>query len=569
MIQVFAKEDALYVKTDGYDPVFVQKVKAIPGRSYTGRETKLWRVPHSQVDTLLAVFPNAWLDDSVSNLHKKERLRDEIKKLGDAEQPLDVVRTLRPFQRVGVAWLRTIDCALLKDDPGLGKSCQSIAWANQHLPCLIVCPATMKWKYAEEIEETVGDSSVAVVEGRSGDFPPESTKWVVINWDIIGHPNRRETLDDAEELRTRLNQILAFGFHSVIFSEAHLAKSAEKSLRGDSALTIAEHTPRRLCETATPSPNRTEELSTILRLLGKLPKEKVWAWKLRYCEGHQIVVNRRGKRVWDFSGSSNTEELARMIEPFTLGRKRVDVLKELPPVEENPVIIEITNREEYENHELQVRFFLSEASREDQKNTKEGEKEAMRLRGKALGWAAKLSLTAAMGKVDAVAEMARPYLLARRKLIVFCEYLEPLQALHRTFGEESILLTGALADSEERSQAVETFQKDPSVLVALCSRRAFGASVTLTAADTEIFMTLPPTPTEYIQARDRFNRIGQTSNRLQAFWMIGRRTHDAAILNIIWPKAGVIWKLYNDPEMKEYAERFRETVNLLAKSKAA
>ena len=563
MIEVFAKQDGLYVRT-GYNLPAISRVKDIPGRTYTGKETKLWKIPNSQFDRLIAEFPDAWLDESVSKFRQKEVTRAQVKGWDDAPQPADVVRALRPFQRAGVAWLRTIDCALLKDDPGLGKSCQSIAWANISLPCLIICPATMKWKYAEEIEETVGPSKVAVIDGRAGDFADPGTNWVVINWDIIGHPRKRETVEDAAQMKGRLKQIKEFGFRSVIFSEAHMAKGAEKSLRGQAAIEIAESIPRRLCETATPSPNRTEELSTILRLLGKLRKEELWGWKMRFCDGHQIVVNRRGKKVWDFSGSSNVEELARFIEPFTLGRKKPDVLKDLPPVSESPIVVDITNRDEYERHAAEVQQYLVQAARQDSINSKEAEKEAQRLRGKALGSAAALCMTAAMGKLDAATDLIRPYLLARRKVIVFCEYIEPLREMRKRLGESSLLMTGEITNSQERAEVVERFQKDPSILVALCGRRSFGMSVTLTAADTEVFLTLPPTPNDYIQARDRFNRIGQTAQRLQAFWLVGRRTHDAAVLNLNWPKADIMAALYRDKEMQFYSEKFRDVMNLMA-----
>ncbi|HUX28800.1 MAG TPA: DEAD/DEAH box helicase [Terracidiphilus sp.] len=567
MIEVFAKQDGLYVRT-GYNLPAIARIKCIPGRTYTGKETKLWKIPHSQFDRLTAEFPDAWLDESVSKFRQKEVTRAQVKGWDDAPQPADVVRTLRPFQRAGVAWLRTIDCALLKDDPGLGKSCQSIAWANTSLPCLIICPATMKWKYAEEIEETVGPSKVSVIDGRSGEFAEPGTDWVVINWDIIGHPRKRETVEDAAQMKGRLKQIKEFGFRSVIFSEAHMAKGAEKSLRGQAAIEIAESIPRRLCETATPSPNRTEELSTILRLLGKLRKEELWGWKMRFCDGHQIVVNRRGKKVWDFSGSSNVEELARFIEPFTLGRKKPDVLKDLPPVSESPIVVDITNRDEYERHAAEVQQYLVQAARQDSINSKEAEKEAQRLRGKALGSAAALCMTAAMGKLDAATDLIRPYLLARRKVIVFCEYIEPLREMRKRLGESSLLMTGEITNSQERAEVVERFQKDPSILVALCGRRSFGMSVTLTAADTEVFLTLPPTPNDYIQARDRFNRIGQTAQRLQAFWLVGRRTHDAAVLNLNWPKADIMAALYRDKEMQFYSEKFRDVMNLMAQGRS-
>ena len=562
MVTIELQNSKLVIST-GYSPALIEKVRQINGRRYDGKR-KVWEVPVSQVDAVLNAFPSAFVDDSVGEYRKNRRLREEIRAWKDAPQPAGVIRDFKDFQRVGVAWLRTLDAALLKDDPGLGKSCQSIAWAMTSLPCLIICNATSKWDYAGEIEATIGDKSIAVLDGRSGPFAPPGTNWVILNWDIIGHPKRRETIQDGREMAGRLGDIVEYGFKSVIFSEAHKAQAGAKSLRGQGALEIAGAIPRRLCETATPNPHRTEQLAAIFQLLGKLHKDQVFAWKKRYCDGQQIEVGHFHKKtVWDFSGKSNLDELSRIMADFTLGRKRADVGQQIP-IGEFPKIVDITNRKEYAEKEREVMDLTDQIARiRRQRPTEEAEKEIYELRGKALGMREALVSTAAMGKIDAAMELVEPYALTGEKVIVFAEHLAPLRAMHEKLGAQSILLTGEISSAKARHEAVAKFQQDPDCLVALCSRKAFGESVTMTAAATVVFLSLPSTPTEYIQARDRINRITQKADRLQVFWLIGRKTHDAAVLNLNWPKAGMLSQIYHDPEMREYAERFRELYNLL------
>src|SRR6478735_2698541 len=86
----------------------------------------------------------------------------------------------------------------------------------------------------------------------------------------------------------------------------------------------------------------------------------------------------------------------------------------------------------------------------------------------------------------------------------------PKAKLWRTvFSGECVTISGS-DNAEQRMQAVDRFQTDPEVRVAICNIIADGVGITLTAATHVIFQDLDWVPANHLQAEDRAYRMGQT-----------------------------------------------------------
>lgn len=97
------------------------------------------------------------------------------------------------------------------------------------------------------------------------------------------------------------------------------------------------------------------------------------------------------------------------------------------------------------------------------------------------------------------------------KAIVFCEYMDTVEALRESFkaaGIGCVSLVGSDAP-KKRMKAIDEFQGDPNIRVFIGTTMAAGVGITLTAANYVFFASLPWTPALKRQAEDRAYRSGQ------------------------------------------------------------
>jgi SWI/SNF-related matrix-associated actin-dependent regulator 1 of chromatin subfamily A len=540
----------------GFDPHTLGIVRNLPARRYVEQGGRRWLVPVEYCDKVFEVFPHAWVDKSLSPFRAKRQELETAAKLPDAPHPSDMACALFPYQRADIAFLRKLDSCLNHGEPGIGKTRSAIGWSMsrldadrgvQHLHgCLVVCPSSTKYFYRDEILRCMPSATVAVVEGRKGEFPPLGADYVVLNWNLLHH---------------RKEQILAHGFACVVFSEAHAAKGGGSTLRGQAAIDIGAAIGRRHCETGSPVRNRPRELAPLLQILGKLHKNEVFRWLLRFCNGHQqtIFIKGKPKKIWDFSGASHQDELAAILRQFSIGRRKKDVFGEIPPITYSFPLVDLANRAEYDRA-LNEMFALK-----DRMAKEKDEDEARRLGGEILGFRVRLHQLGALGKVDSTIEQVQQSLGENLKTLVFCDYLEPLYRVQAAFGDAAVLIEGALSP-EEKYEAANSFQSEPAKRLCLCSPAGY-YGVTLTAASTVIFMSVPYVPEDWKQARDRAAIRADNLNRsnIHCMTLLARKSMDIAQASLMYEKSSVIEPLvWHDREDREMIARFADMVEVLA-----
>jgi SWI/SNF-related matrix-associated actin-dependent regulator of chromatin subfamily A-like protein 1 len=184
-------------------------------------------------------------------------------------------------------------------------------------------------------------------------------------------------------------------------------------------------------------------------------------------------------------------------------------------------------------------------------------------RGQALGLLTKMLAWTAEAKCNVTVGLLREKLDApNSKVILFSEFLAPLYALRQKLLHQSTVLEGSMSDSD-RQVVIDRFQTEQGSHVLLCSRRAAGMSVTLTAADTCVFMGLPWEPESYKQSVSRIHRETQTRST-QAIFILAQRTYDESMLQRLYAKAGVIELAAGRPPLPEgELQEFDEMLKLL------
>lgn len=252
------------------------------------------------------------------------------------------------------------------------------------------------------------------------------------------------------------------------------------------------------------------------------------------------------KLVWDYSGSSNVEELHAKLKNVMVRRLKCDVLQELPPKQRTIVPVTISAKEKASCQKVMLEL------KEKKSNLKDffGE-----IAAEKASWEAKSALMQAYqatgrGKAKAVADYVLDWLSgSSEKILVFFHHQAVAdvvdEALLSKCPNSHIRIDGKVP-TDVRAQLVTKFQTCSRVRVALLSMTAAGVGLTLTAASTILFAELHWTPGVMAQAEDRAHRIGQSADRVQILYCIcrdGSCSIDNALWSLLGKKIGTLGQI--------------------------
>jgi SWI/SNF-related matrix-associated actin-dependent regulator 1 of chromatin subfamily A len=206
------------------------------------------------------------------------------------------------------------------------------------------------------------------------------------------------------------------------------------------------------------------------------------------------------------------------------------VLTQLPDKTRTYLVVDITNRKEYQDAEADLVKYLREYKQAT-------DDEIMRsLRGEVMVRMSILKQIAARGKIEAAREIVEDITEGGQKIIVFGFLKDVITGLKQTF-PKAVTVTGEDND-KEKQMAVDKFQGDEGTKVILLNYRSGGTGLTLTAASDVLFVEFPWTYADCCQAEDRAHRNGQ-KNAVTCRYLLGRGTIDEYMYKIIQNKKEV------------------------------
>ena len=166
---------------------------------------------------------------------------------------------------------------------------------------------------------------------------------------------------------------------------------------------------------------------------------------------------------------------------------------------------------------------------------------------------------ATIGKITQAVEFISNFLSSGKKLIVFCALHELVDELKKRF-PDSVTVTGRQSASQKQ-EAVDYFQNKEETKLIICSIKAAGVGLTLTAASDVAFLELPWTYADCCQCEDRAHRIGQKDN-VTAYYLLGHNTIDSVVYSLINKKKTVASEIMNaEDEIPTDKMYFDELVN--------
>jgi len=162
-------------------------------------------------------------------------------------------------------------------------------------------------------------------------------------------------------------------------------------------------------------------------------------------------------------------------------------------------------------------------------------------------------------KVKAAVEWVSEYNRNTGKpIVVFTHHKDVLQSIIDTLPSTlkiRVLAGGVLP--YKRQDIIESFQRN-EIDVLVCNTLATNMGITLTAADTVVFVEREWTPAMEEQAEDRVNRIGQDANKVHAVYLRVSNTIDERFARLVAQKREVIQGILDGGKAEDRPKLARE-----------
>lgn len=520
----YKEKDWVYIGFN-YNPVYVATMKEFG--AFYNYATKEWSM---QLGLESSILVKGFIEEN-GFIHEKPVLEREIplnfispivdeKSLEDLLKYLKLPLNLRNYQIEGLAYMINHENCINGCSCGLGKSRQSIAYAEllNTFPCLIVCPSTVKTSWEKEWHRCNPKRTIHIIDSKDA----ENTDWkadvTIINYDFL---YMRGKSTDAIKLRYRS---LAKKWGLVIFDEIHLCKN-EKALRSKAVKKIAKQAIHKIALSGTLITNRPKELINILEVLGKFkeifPDKRYFLY--RYCNARKTPFG------VDANGASCTLELHEIIKHYCYFRKeRREVLTELPPVVEQKINVPIANKKEYEKAEKDFIAYLSEIDIDAAERAERAE-HLVRL--------SNLKRLSLKGKLKFIVQFLKDWQESDEdnKLIIFGIFTEPLEELYETFKKDAVLVTGKRTTTDEKMERIEQFKESKQFLFANIATLSTGVDGLQDHCSNMVFIEWPSTPKDLEQAQSRIDRMGQKKS-MNIYHLLSDETVDLDIQELIKEK---------------------------------
>jgi len=458
------------------------------------------------------------------------------------------------YQREGICFGLEHKRIIIGDEPGLGKTLQSIGIVDtaDAYPCLVICPSSLKINWQREFQKFT-DKSALVLDNNV------RTTWgyllsmgmhqvAIVNYESLRKYFVWDIKSDGKQFRLKdvvfCPQIRMF--KSIIIDESHRVKdpSAQQTIF-TKGLSVGKEWCILL--SGTPVVNRPEDLIAQLSIMDRIGE---FGGRAKFIADY--CTDPKDKEA---EPAVPLSELSKQLyDTCMIRREKSKVLPQLPDKTRVDLFVEISNDKEYNLAAADLAAYLQEYTECTDWEIRR------KMRMEALVRFMTLRSLATKGKIAQSVDFIRTFLDSGKKLIVFCSLHEIVDELQKAF-PRAVTVTGR--DSAINKQAsVDAFQNNPDVNLIICSIKAAGVGLTLTASSTVAFIELPWTFCDCAQCEDRAHRIGQKDN-VTCYYLLAKGTIDGVIYRLIQDKKNVANQIMNsDDNIPTDEVYFDELVNL-------
>ena len=432
---------------------------------------------------------------------------------------------------------------LLADEPGLGKTAESVLAASvaDAYPLLAVVPNVVKMNWAREVERWTPQRRATVIHGDGEDIDAFADVFIV-NYEILDR---------------HLSWLSSLGLKGMVVDEAHFIKNLT-SQRSQNVLALAARIreqvrdPLLLALTGTPLINDVEDFDAIWRFLGWTNGEK---------PGPVLMEKLDETGLTPADKAFYPEARDAVISMGIVRRKKKDVAADLPDklIADLPVELDdefgrsIRQAERELGERLAAKYRRIIEARGDRGLAPgEVDEDIVRLvahneleESKAAGTGSRERLH------DGAQDRPGQGRCSPRTTPCSCSARSARSCSSRSTstswtpprrtspqpGLKTISIRGDQT-TPARQQAIDAFNNDPAVGIAVCSLTAAGVGLNMQASSNVVLAELSWTAAEQTQAIDRVHRIGQ-DEPVTAWRIIAAHTIDTKIAELIDSKQGL------------------------------
>jgi SNF2 family DNA or RNA helicase len=532
-------------------------VRSISGRKFHS-DDKCWSIPSAQARTLYGLLEDSYpplakaiidntdvekdVAESISRVELSSASELASQKLTEIDEKLKgkfpAGLELYPFQKVAVAFAEmSKGRCLIGDEMGIGKTISAIGYAAinpQARPAIVVCPSNVKFNWKKEINKWLPDETVQVI--NAGKDEPVLGDFIIINYDLM------------TKMQEKLIKLVP---RLVILDECHYIKNSGSKnkpvKRTVATLALCRFTPKILALSGTAIASRPKEFFNTLNLMRPEQFSSFWDFAQRYCDPWHDGFG------WNFDGASYTQELNERTRDLCIRRLKSEVLPELPPKTRTflPIHLSKKDRSPYDIAQEEWDRTIEEAYINGEKLPA----------GTMLNMINDLRHICGQVKVNYAVDWISQYMTQTGKpIVVFTHHRDVLKRIAGKF--KNVQTISGDVSSKKRQQIVEDFQEGKIDLL-VCNTIAAKEGITLTRADTVLFIEREWVPTDEEQAEDRVYRIGQESDNVHAVYLSVAGTIDEHFDRVVEAKRQVVKAVLDGGNVEQRKGLVAELVNKL------
>ena len=450
---------------------------------------------------------------------KQLQVRNIFNRLSD--HPIEIFNTdlavkLYPHQRVAVEWLLRQNSAFIGDDMGLGKTLSVLAALQELLARgevakgLVICPNSLCLNWEREVEQWMPGFSAMTV-------PKSPSKRAKILDEFESDPNQKVIILNYEIVRTHkvheqlLRIISSYATFLCIDESQRVKNPLSKTFKMLSSLAL--HAKRRVLLSGTPTPKDITDIWSQIYLLdlGERFGKDYYSWLTSIAELGNDYSAYAVRRFYP----KQVEFTQRRVQELLLRRKkeRVIALPEKTFIERN-IELSGSQLERYEEirKDLRVRLMSVKGkifTREVSSILEQYLRAVQIASNPRLVDPTWSGTPAKFSELDfLLEELVGEH---ERKVVIWTNYVGntvELAERYKSYGTK--ILAGSVRPAE-RQETVRAFQAGPDgprVIIALPA--VAGVGLTLTRAQTAIYLDKTWNAEHWLQSIDRIHRIGQT-----------------------------------------------------------